>query len=200
MHEYGHFAMCGSTHAVSATQAVFAIAETKESGGVPFNGEPYVKLITLTFDTGAYSVVKQSTAFPTANYYINTDSEYGLIFFKHVSSGVLENIYIATIGGGLDASSQALAYDIGIVTTTEDRSTAFGTASNAVSINGEAAAASGTLSSSGRSGAISPGSGGESHLILDINTGSKLVNVGRSGVIVDNDYDSYVTLGSVLGS
>ena len=105
MHEYGHFAMCGSTHAVSSTQAVFAIAETKESGTVPYNGEPYVKLITLTFDTGAYSVVKQSAAFPTASYYRNSDSEYGLIFFKHVSSGVLENIFIATVGGGLDESS-----------------------------------------------------------------------------------------------
>ena len=58
MHEYGHFAMCGSTHAVSGTQAIFAIAETKESGSPPYNGEPYVKLITLTFSTGAFSVLK----------------------------------------------------------------------------------------------------------------------------------------------
>ena len=86
------------------------------------------------------------------------------------------------------------------MTKTEDRSTAFGTASNGVSISGASAAASGTLSSGGRNGAISPGSGGESHLLVNINTGSKVISVSSSGLISDDDYDSYVTLGSVLAN
>lgn len=172
MHEYGHFAMCGSTHAVSNTQAIFAITETAESGGPPYNGAPYVKLITLTFSTGAFSVLKQSSAFSSSDYW-KSDSEYGLVFFNLLSdSDVQENLYLATIGAGLDNSGQSLAYKIGIITTTENRSSTFGTASNGVSINGEAGAASGTLNSSGRSGSLAPDPGGVSHVLTDLNTGS----------------------------
>ena len=173
MHEYGHFAMCGSTHAVSSTQAIFAITETKESGAPSYTGAPYVKLITLTFSTGAFSVLKQSSAFSSVDYWKSSDSEYGLVFFNLVSdSNVQENLYIATIGEGLDNTGQSLAYKIGIITTTENRSSTFGTASNGVSINGEAGAASGTLSSSVRSGSLAPDPGGVSHVLTDLNTGS----------------------------
>ena len=105
MHEYGHFAQCGSTHAVSDTQAIFVIAETAESGSPPYSTGPYVKLVTLSFDTGAYSVLKQSSIFTSSDYYKSDDEEYGLVFFKYVNSGVLDNLYIATVGLGLDDSS-----------------------------------------------------------------------------------------------
>lgn len=90
---------------MSDTQAIFAIAETAESGTPPYNTGPYVKLVTLTFDTGAFSVLKQSSTFTSSDYYNSDNDEYGLVFFKYVDSGSLDNLYIATIGLGLDDSS-----------------------------------------------------------------------------------------------
>ena len=90
---------------MSDTQAIFAIAETAESGTPPYNTGPYVKLVTLTFDTGAFSVLKQSSTFTSSDYYNSDSDEYGLVFFKYVDSGSLDNLYIATIGLGLDDSS-----------------------------------------------------------------------------------------------
>ena len=69
------------------------------------NTGPYVKLVTLTFDTGAFSVLKQSSTFTSSDYYNSDNDEYGLVFFKYVDSGSLDNLYIATIGLGLDDSS-----------------------------------------------------------------------------------------------
>ena len=90
---------------MSDTQAIFAIAETAESGTPPYNTGPYVKLVTLTFDTGAFSVLKQSSTFTSSDYYNSDNDGYGLVFFKYVDSGSLDNLYIATIGLGLDDSS-----------------------------------------------------------------------------------------------
>ena len=67
-----------------------------------------------------------------------------------------------------------------------------------MSISSEAAAASGTLSNTGRSGGTV--SGGVSHVISDQNTGSGTIDVTRVGISLDFDYDTYVTLGSVLGT
>ena len=81
------------------------IAETAESGSPPYSDGPYVKLITISFDTGAYSVLKQSSVFTSSDYFKSDEEEYGLVFFKHVDSGSLTNLYIATVGLGLDDSS-----------------------------------------------------------------------------------------------
>ena len=58
LHAYNNWAKCAGTYAISQTEAIFLILETRESGP-PRSDGPYLKILQIDYDTGDFSFKMQ---------------------------------------------------------------------------------------------------------------------------------------------